>query len=92
MEMLTKIIIGAMFVEAVVEYISAAFSKDFHPKCLMSISLGAAFAIFYRLDLLAVFGLTTQVPVAGMVLTGILLSRGSNFISDFIKRLGGGND
>jgi len=92
MEMITKIIIGAVVVEAIIEYFSSTLSKDFKPKYLLSVSFGSTFAILYGLDLLAILGLETPVPYVGMILTGILLSRGSNYISDFIKKLGDKHD
>jgi len=96
MEMLTQIIIGSMIVEAIIEYVGQVGDKAMHMKCISSLLFGSAFAFAYGLDLMAAFGLTTNIPFVGMIFTGILLSRGSNYIADFIKRLstgrGGGND
>lgn len=38
-------------------------------------------------DVYAALGVTFAAPWLGMVLTGVLASRGSNYIADFIKRL-----
>jgi len=88
METISAIIIGSIIVEAIIEYVSAISSKEFRRKWLSSMGFGVAFALMYNLDLPAVFGLTTSLPFVGMVLTGMLLSRGSNYLADFIKRLG----
>jgi len=88
MDTIMKIIMAATIVEAVIEYLSAIGAKELHFKCLASIGFGMAFAIFFQIDLLAAFGLTSGVPFAGMALTGILLSRGSNCIADLLKKLG----
>ena len=86
MDMLAKIIIGAIVIEAIIEYFNAAFFKTFNPHYILSIVFGSIFSILYELDLLAILGLETPVPYAGMVFTGILLSRGSNYITHFIKK------
>jgi len=87
MGMIAKIIIGAIVIEAIIEYFNATLSKKFHPRYILSIIFGSVFAIIYGLDLLAILGLETNVPYAGMIFTGILLSRGSNYITHFIKRV-----
>ena len=38
-------------------------------------------------DVYDALGVSFAVPWLGMVLTGILASRGSNYIADFVKRL-----
>jgi len=86
MDMIAKIIIGAIVIEAVIEYFNAIFFKKFNPQYILSIIFGAAFSVLYGLDLLATLGLETAVPYVGMVLTGILLSRGSNYITHLVKR------
>ena len=54
---------------------------------LFSIFLGIIIAVAYKLDLPAHFNLKSQIPYVGCVLTGILLSRGSNYIFDLIDKL-----
>ena len=96
METIGAIIIGAMIVEAIIEYAGAISSNEFRKKWLSSMGFGVAFALIYNLDLPAVFGLKTSLPFVGMALTGVLLSRGSNYLADFIKQIGAargdGND
>ena len=40
-----------------------------------------------RLDMLSLLGIETVIPFLGIILTGILISRGSNFIHDLLVRL-----
>jgi len=87
MEMIAKIIIGAIVIEAIIEYFNAAFLKKLNPHYIMSILFGSVFAIVYELDILYILGLETAIPYIGMVLTGILLSRGSNYLSQFFKKI-----
>ena len=41
-----------------------------------------------RLDMLALLGIKTTIPFIGIVLTAILISRGSNFLHDLLERIG----
>ena len=54
---------------------------------LFSIILGVTIAVAYKLDLPAYFNLTSEIPYVGCILTGILLSRGSNYIFDLLDKL-----
>ncbi len=44
-----------------------------------------------RLDILALLEIETVIPFLGIILTGILISRGSNFIHDLLVRLNNKN-
>ncbi len=41
-----------------------------------------------RLDILALLGINVTIPFLGVILTGILISRGSNFIHDLLVKIG----
>jgi len=88
MDMIAKIITAAIIIEAVIEYIGNACNKDFNLKCWLSLAFGIAFSVLYGIDMLCLFGLETSVPFVGMILTGVLLSRGSNYAADLIKKVG----
>lgn len=45
-------------------------------------------AIATNFDMLALVKVDSSIPFLGVILTGILLSRGSNFIHDLITKLG----
>lgn len=44
-------------------------------------------AIVTKLDFLSLLGIEVTVPYIGYILTGILISRGSNFIHDLINKV-----
>ena len=44
-----------------------------------------------RLDILALLGIETVIPFLGIILTGVLISRGSNFIHDLLVKLSNKN-
>lgn len=82
--------LGFICTEGVVEYVlGTLFDKvpalQPHKWTLMyvSMALGIALAFAYSLDLLAlVGGVTSSIPYLGVVLTGVLIGRGANFIND----------
>lgn len=82
------IIFFSILVEGIITYINEFFITDnFSWKMLLSISIGIIVAIAYKLDLPEHLGVTSNIPYIGCVLTGILISRGSNYVYDLIYRL-----
>ena len=73
----------AILIEAIITYLNQYFCWQM----ALSIVLGIVIAVAYKLDLLACFNLKSNIPYIGSVLTGILLSRGSNYIFDLITKL-----
>lgn len=88
MEQFFGVILLSIVIEGIVTYTKTWFlDKEFQWQQLATCILGVLIALAYGMDILALFGVTAQVPYVGQVLTGILLSRGSNYIFDFIKRI-----
>lgn len=82
------IITFAILIEGLVTYINQFFvQENFCWQMLVSVILGIVMAVAYKLDLPAYLNLNSQIPYAGSVLTGILLSRGSNYIFDLLNKL-----
>lgn len=80
----------AIVIEGVITYIKEIFvNKNVIWQQVLGIVLGIVVAIGYNADLFALFGLTSTIPLLGCVLTGVLLSRGSNYIFDLVKQLQG---
>ena len=78
----------AILIEAIITYLNQFFvQENFCWQMAISIVLGIVIAVAYKLDLLACFNLKSNIPYIGSVLTGILLSRGSNYIFDLITKL-----
>ena len=99
MQELTGILLLATFVEATVEYfVAALFAKNgsyrrFIP--YVAAVLGIGLCVAYQVDILAmVVGLTPIHPAVGWVVSGLIVSRGSNFLNDLIGlvRGDGGHD
>lgn len=83
------ILFFAAQVEAIVEYFIAPFfakDVDFHALSLRWISavVGIVVAFFAGLNMYAVLGITLQFPIFGIIMTGIVISRGANYVNDVI--------
>lgn len=84
------LVLMAIVIEGVITYIKEIFvDKNVMWQQVLGIVLGIVVAIGYNADLFALFGLTSTIPLLGCVLTGVLLSRGSNYIFDLVKQLQG---
>lgn len=82
-------VLFSILIEGIITYINQIFiDKAFSWKILISIFLGVLIAISYRLDLPKYFEVNSDIPYIGCILTGILLSRGSNYIFDLLKSIG----
>lgn len=82
---------GFMATEGTVEYLLGT-PMDKIPKLApfkwllmyVSVALGIFFAFYYELDVVVLFGLASS--WLGMVLTGIVMGRGANFVNDLWQK------
>lgn len=92
MEGITLIIVLAIVTEALVEYgksIGKAFAgNDIKTAVTQVAAILASVLLCFAAgaDLFQVVGITFAWPWVGIVLTGILGSRGANYLSDFISK------
>ena len=78
----------AILIEAIITYFNQFLVlENFCWQMLFSIILGIIIAVAYKLDLPAQFNLNSQIPYVGCILTGILLSRGSNYVFDLLNKI-----
>lgn len=83
-----SIVTFAVLIEAIITYFNEFFTGvSFSWEMIASLVLGIAVAIAYKLDLPAYLNLKSEIPYIGCILTGILLSRGSNYVFEIIKKL-----
>ncbi len=59
---------------------------------LGAIVIGLLVAFGANLDILALFGINVVIPYLGIVLTGILVSRGANYMHDLISKMKNSKD
>lgn len=83
-----NLVYAGIVIEGIITYIKTfAVEGNFKWQMLVGIGLGILVALAYNIDLFAIGGLVSSIPYVGCVLTGILISRGSNYIFDLIKSL-----
>lgn len=87
------IFVIAVIVEALIEYGTTVFemlsAKQYKKavKQLCAITLCIFICFMCRADVFTLLGMDFALPWFGVVLTGIFGSRGSNYLSDIIKRI-----
>lgn len=87
-EKLTMMIAPAIMIEAIITYINQFFvNGEFCWEMLLSIIFGIIISIAYDIDVTKHLNLSSRIPYISNILTGILLSRGSNYIYDLMSRL-----
>ena len=87
-EMVTQLVIIAILVEALTEVFKSVFKDGrLNKSSILSIAVGLILAFTIDLDLFVAIGLTPTIPVIGVVATGLLISRGANFVHDTMSKL-----
>ncbi|MDU5110796.1 MAG: hypothetical protein E6248_10130 [Clostridium sp.] len=89
MENLFIILIVALIAESVWETLKMTWQKG--KLCLDRVGalvVSLVICIDIKLDMLTLLGINTTIPFIGIVLTAILISRGSNFLHDLLERIG----
>ena len=64
-----------------------AISGEFCWEMLLSIVLGILISIAYEIDIPKYLNLHSRIPYLSNILTGILISRGSNYIYDLMTKI-----
>ena len=86
----TQLVIVAILVEAVWDnfkmiWQNGKFSIDRIGALLISIFI----CLIAKVDIFPIVGLSVSIPYVGSILTGIITSRGANFVHDLFKKLKG---
>lgn len=80
------VIIAAVLAEAVWETFKPIWDKGkLNPDRIGALVIGIIVAVAAGVDLCAALGLQIAYPIIGQILTGILISRGANFVHDLLK-------
>lgn len=87
------LVIVAILVEAIWENIKMIYQKGkVSISMIGSLVVSILLCTLTKVDIFPVVGLTISVPVIGSVLTGIIVSRGANFVNDLFTKLKGGTN
>ena len=87
---ITKIIILGIIVEALIEYVKLIFvNHSINWKQVAALVIGIVLSCCAQIDLFAAVGLTFVTPWVGIILTGVIFSRGANYVADFVALIQG---
>lgn len=82
------IIILSILVESIITYFQKFFENgNLSSNMILSIILGIVIAMAYELDLPKIMGFDSKWKFIGNILTGIIISRGSNYIYDILQSI-----
>ena len=84
---LTHLALIAFLVEAILQTIKPIYDKEkgWNQDKIISIVVGILICLVTGVDLFAELGFVVSVPYLGSIMTGIIASRGSNFVHDIFK-------
>ena len=83
-----NILTAAFLVEAIWETLKLIWDKGkLCLDCIGSLVIGILISILAKIDIFELQGLVLSIPFIGYILTGILISRGSNFIHDLYGKI-----
>jgi hypothetical protein len=83
----THLALVAFLVEALIQALKPIYDKEngWNRDKVISIVVGILVCVVTNVDLFAELGFVVAVPYLGSVLTGVIASRGSNFVHDILK-------
>ena len=91
------LVMGAIVVESIVNIVkeiqiarngkSKAAVWIYWTSFVLGLIVGIIVAVNFELDLFEIVGLEGRVPVVGAILTGLIISRGANIVSDILGRI-----
>lgn len=85
-----QLIIIAILVEAIWENLKMIWDKNkLNINMLGSLLLSMIICVLAQINIFTIVGINLIVPVVGSLLTGIIVSRGANFVNDLFKKLKG---
>ena len=85
---ISSILVMSVIVEAVIAYVKTwVVEKKVQWQQLLAVVFGIVISFAYQLDIPALAGIESHIDYVGNVLTGILISRGSNYIHDLYKNI-----
>lgn len=85
-----QLIIIAILVEAIWENLKMIYDKrKINVNMIGSLLLAMLVCVLTKINIFEIIGIKIIVPVVGELLTGIICSRGANFINDLISKLKG---
>lgn len=86
MDKLLAIVFMAIVVEGLIEYVKLGIQKSMCVEIIAAMVLGIAVAFLYNLDVFSALGIVARFDYVGNIMTGLVISRGSNYVFDLIGK------
>lgn len=78
----------AVIIEGLISYVRMlVVDKRFQWQVFAAMLLGVGCALAFKIDLFTIAGIPAALPYVGEILTGVLLSRGSNYVFELLGKL-----
>lgn len=85
-----QLVIIAILVEAIWENLKMILDKNkLNFNMIGSLLLSMIICVLAQINIFEIVGINLIVPIIGSLLTGIIVSRGANFVNDLFKKLKG---
>ena len=85
-----QLVIVAILIEAIWENIKMIWQNGkFSIDKIGSLVISILICVLAKIDIFPIVNLSIMVPVIGSILTGIIVSRGSNFVHDLFNKISG---
>lgn len=85
-----QLVIVAILIEAIWENIKMVWQNGkFSIDKIGSLVISILICILAKIDIFPIVNLSIMVPVIGSILTGIIVSRGANFVHDLFNKISG---
>lgn len=82
------VLIMSVLIEAIITYAKTwVVEKKIKWQQIAAVIFGIVICLAYNLDIPAMIGFESAVPYVGKAITGILISRGSNFVYELFKAI-----
>lgn len=88
MDNFMSIMAVSVVVEGLVSYAKMlVVDRKIEWQIVVAVALGVIFAIAYGIDIFEMLGMNSIIPYFGNVMSGVLMSRGANYIFDMLKTI-----
>ena len=85
-----QLVIVAILIEAIWENLKMVWQNGkFSIDKIGSLVISILVCILAKIDIFPIVNLSISVPVIGSILTGIIVSRGANFVHDLFNKISG---
>lgn len=85
-----QLVIVAILIEAIWENLKMVWQNGkFSIDKIGSLVISILICILAKIDIFPIVNLSISIPVIGSILTGIIVSRGANFVHDLFNKISG---